>query len=90
MKRIALLFVLVLGATTFLQAQGHRSFRGTVIRMRMADCVMQRGFMATMSGGAAPPGNYLPGVHGDERQGRVCGSGTARRAFMPLAEDTNF
>ena len=90
MKRIALLFVMVLSAATFLQAQGHWSFKGTVIKMRMTDCAMQRGFMATMSGASAPAGVMCPEftVVSDKVVYVVVG----RRAeeFIPLAEDMEF
>ena len=90
MKRIALLFVMVLSAATFLQAQGHWSFKGTVIKMRMTDCAMQRGFMATMSGVSAPAGIMCPEftVMSDKVVYVVVG----RRAeeFIPLAEDMEF
>ncbi len=90
MKRIALLFVIVLSAATFLQAQGHWSFRGTVIRMRMTDCVMQRGFMATMSGVATPPGITCPEFTVMSDKVVYVVLGRRAEAFIPLAEDIEF
>jgi hypothetical protein len=90
MKRIALLFVIVLSAAVFLQAQSRWSFKGTVIKMRMADCAVQRGFMVTMSGAPAPAGVSCPEftVMSDKVVYVVLG----RRAeeFIPLAENMEF
>jgi hypothetical protein len=90
MKRIAILFVFLVSAAALTQAQGHWSFKGTVTKMRMTDCVMQRGFMAAMSGVSAPVGNTCPEytIIGDKVVYVVVG----RRAdeFIPLAEDMEF
>jgi hypothetical protein len=90
MKRITLLFVFVLAGAAMLQAQGNWSFKGTVIKMRMGDCVMQRGFLATMSGVPAALGTTCPEytVMGDKVVYVVVG----RRAeeFIPLAENIDF
>lgn len=90
MKRIGLLLILVLSAATLLQAQGHWSFKGTVSKMRMTDCTMQRGFMAAMSGVPAPAGVTCPEytVVSD----KVVYVVVARRAeeFIPLAENMEF
>jgi hypothetical protein len=52
MKRI-LLTILLLAAPALLVAQGDHREQGTVVRMRMADCMgPQHGFIAAMSGGA--------------------------------------
>lgn len=90
MKRIALLFAIVLSAASFLQAQGHWSFKGTVIKMRMTDCVMQRGFMATMSGVPAPAGVTCPEftVWSDKVVYVVVGRHAEE--FIPLAENIEF
>jgi hypothetical protein len=89
MKRITLLFVFILGTTAILQAQGNWPFRGTVIKMRMTDCVMQHGFMATMSG-VVPAGTSCPEytVMTDKVVYVVVG----RRAeeFIPLSEEMDF
>jgi hypothetical protein len=90
MKRITLLFVFVLGAAAMLQAQGMWSFKGTVIKMRMADCVAQHSFLAAVSGVPAPVGASCPEytVMGDKVVYVVVG----RRAeeFIPLAENIDF
>lgn len=90
MKRIPVMFLFVVTSVAFLQAQTNLSVKGTVTRMRMTECVLQRGFVAAMSGAPAPLGATCPeytlandkvvyevvGRHGDE--------------FMPLAEDVHF
>ncbi len=90
MKRITLLFVFVLGAAALMQAQGHWSFKGTVIKMRMADCTAQHGFIAAMSGTSVQPGKNCPEytILSDKVVYVVVG----RRAeeFMPLAENMDF
>ena len=90
MKRMALLFVMVLSAATFLQAQGHWSFKGTVIKMRMTDCAMQRGFMATMSGVSAPAGIMCPEFTVMSDKVVYVVVGRSGEEFIPLAEDMEF
>ena len=52
MKRTLLCFVL-LSVPVFLSAQTHSQPQGTIVRMRMTNCLgPQHGFMATMSGDA--------------------------------------
>lgn len=90
MKRIALLFMFVLGAACLLQAQVPWSFKGTVTKMRMADCTMQRGFKVAMSGSPAQsPGNCPEYTIMSEKVVYVV---VARQteAFLPLAENIEF
>jgi hypothetical protein len=52
MKRITILILLLYNALPLVHAQGKTHQIGTVVRMRMTDCMStQHGFMATMSGG---------------------------------------
>lgn len=90
MKHTSLLFVFLLGVTTVLQAQGNWSLRGTVIKMRMVDCVPQGGFMATMSGVPVLAGITCPEytVMSDKVVYVVVGRRTEQ--FIPLSENTNF
>lgn len=90
MKRIGLLFILVLCAAVGLQAQGNWSFKGTVTKMKMTDCLMQRGFMTVMSGVPAAAGLTCPEytVMSDKVVYVVVGRHT--EAFIPLAEDQVF
>jgi len=90
MKRIALLFVFVYGAAVGLQAQGSWSFKGTVIQMRMTDCVMQRGFMATMSGVAAAVGIQCPEYTVMSDKVVYVVVGLRSEEFIPLAENKEF
>jgi hypothetical protein len=89
MKRKTLLLVFVLCAAAAMQAQSRWSFKGTVIRMRMAGCVMQNGFRASlemipMSGMNCP--EYT--VMGSKVVYVVVGRRTEE--FIPLAEDMDF
>jgi hypothetical protein len=90
MKRAACLFIFVVSAAALLSAQGPWSFKGTVTKMRMTDCTMQRGFIASVAG-AQPQGTgncpeYT--VVSDKVVYVVVG----RRAedFIPLAENMEF
>jgi hypothetical protein len=88
MKRIALLFLFVAGAAALLQAQG--SFKGTVTRMRMTECVAQHSFMAAVSGTPIQAGTTCPEytVMSDKVVYVVVGRHTEE--FMPLAENMDF
>ena len=89
MKRIALLFLFMLGTISVVQAQGRWSFKGTVTRMRMADCTAQHNFMAAMSGVPAAAGTcpeYT--IMGDKVVYVVVGR--RNDEFMPLAENMDF
>jgi hypothetical protein len=88
MKRITLLFIFVLGAAALTQAEERWSFKGTVIKMRMAEC-QGHGFMAAMSGAPEPVKNcpeYT--VMTDKVVYVVVGKRTEE--FMPLAENMDF
>ncbi len=90
MKRISLLIIFALSAATLSHAQGNWAFKGSVTRMRMADCTMQHGFMATMSGVPVQMGATCPEytVVSDKVVYVVVG----RRGdeFIPLAENMEF
>ena len=90
MKRMTLLVTFVLSAAVILQAQGDWSFKGTVIRMRMAECTLQRGFMAAMSGSPAQGAGSCPEytIVGDKVVYVVVGRHTEE--FIPLAENMEF
>jgi hypothetical protein len=89
-KRVALLFIFVMSAAALLQAQGQWSFKGTVIKMRMTDCTMQRGLMAAMSGVPAQTGATCPEytVMSDKVVYVVVGRHSEE--FIPLAENMEF
>jgi glucosamine 6-phosphate synthetase-like amidotransferase/phosphosugar isomerase protein len=90
MKRIALIFIFAWSVASAAQAQGNWSFKGTVTRMRMTDCVMHTGFMATMSGVPAPAGITCPEytLMSDKVVYVVVGRRTDE--FIPLAENMVF
>jgi hypothetical protein len=89
MKRIPLLFVLFLCSTAAMQAQSQWSFKGTVIKMKMTDCVVPPGFRATL-GGIPPSSLTCPQytVMSDRVVYIVVGRHT--EAFIPLAENMDF
>lgn len=90
MKRIVFLFIFALSAGAALQAQGNWSFKGTVTNMRMTDCVMQRGFMATMSGVSAPAGVTCPEYTLKSDKVVYIVVGRRSEEFIPLAENMVF
>jgi hypothetical protein len=91
MKRLVFsIFLLVVPA--FLSAQTHSVQKGTIIRMRVTDCLgPQHSFMATMSGGAnVQPGALCPEyVLVSDRVVYVI-SGKSSEQLVPLAEITRF
>jgi hypothetical protein len=90
MKRMTVLIVLVLGAATLMQAQSRWSFRGTVIKMRMADCAAQHGFMVAMSGAPGPIGGTCPEYTIMSDKVVYVVVGRRAEAFIPLAENMDF
>jgi hypothetical protein len=88
MKRIALLFVFLLCAAAVLPAESRWSFKGTVIRMRMTNCVVQTGFKALA--GIPPAETTCPEytVMSDKVVYVVVGRRTEE--FIPLAENVEF
>ncbi len=90
MKRIALLFIFAFSTAAALQAQANWSFKGTVIKMRSTDCVLQRSFMAAMSGVSAPAGVTCPEYTVMSDKVVYVVIGRRSEAFIPLAEDRQF
>jgi hypothetical protein len=89
-KRVSLLFIFVMCAAALVQAQGSWSFKGTVIKMRMADCAAQHSFMVAMSGVPAQTAATCPEytVMSDKVVYVVVGRHTEE--FIPLAENMEF
>lgn len=89
MKRIGFLFFFI-STAALLQAQGHWSFKGTVTKMRMTECVMHRGFVVVMSGVPAQAGATCPEytVMNDKVVYVVVGRHSEE--FIPLAENIQF
>ena len=93
MKRIFGVLIL-LALPALLAAQSHHPQHGTIIRMRMTQCLgPQHGFMAAMSGGgaalpeqAAPCPEYV--LETDQVVYVI--SGKSSEALLPLAEVTRF
>ena len=91
MKR-TLFCILVLTFPIFLFAESHSREEGTIVRMRMTDCIgPQHAFMAVMSGGAkVDTGEQCPEyVLVSDRVVYVI-SGKTSDQLIPLAEVTRF
>lgn len=89
MKR-TLLFIFLLAAAGLLQAQSKWSFKGTVIKMHMAECAAQHGFMVTMSGGQGPSMTTCPEYTIMSDKVVYVVEGRQKDAFIPLAENMDF
>jgi hypothetical protein len=91
MKR-TLCCIFMLAFPVFLSAQNHSHQQGTIIRMRMTDCLgPQHGFMAVMSGeGKVEAGAMCPEyvLVGDKVVYVI--SGKTSDQLIPLAEITRF
>jgi hypothetical protein len=90
MKRVALLIIFLLSAAAFLQAQRQFSFRGTVTKMRMTSCVMQRGLMAAMSGTPGQTAGNCPEYTVVSNKVVYVVVGRRAEDFIPLAENIEF
>ena len=91
MKR-TLLCMLLLATPALLFAQNHTHQQGTIIRMRMTDCMgPQHGFMAAMAGGAAVQATEIcpEYVLVADKVVYVI-SGKSSDQLIPLAETTYF
>jgi hypothetical protein len=90
MKR-TLLWMLVLAFPVYLSAQNHSQQQGTIVRMRMTDCVgPQHGFVTLMSGAKVETGATCPEyVLVGDRVVYVI-SGKTSDQLIPLAEVTRF
>jgi hypothetical protein len=89
MKRRTLLFVFILCAAVATQAQSRWSFKGTVIRMRMTDCVSPGGFRASLQ--AVPmPGLSCPEYTVMSSDVVYVVVGRHTEEFIPLAENMDF
>jgi len=92
MKR-TLLCMLLLATPALLFAQNHTHQQGTIIRMRMTDCMgPQHGFMAAMSGGAGKveTGTLCPEYVLVADKVVYVISGKTGDQLIPLAESTPF
>jgi hypothetical protein len=87
-----LLCVVLLASPVFLSAQTHSQQQGTIVRMRMTDCLgPQHGFMVTMSGGAKmEPGLLCPEYVLLADKVVYVISGKSSEQLIPLAEVTRF
>ena len=90
MKRTLLCIFLL--AVPVLSAQTHSQQQGTIVRMRMTNCLgPQHGFMATMSGDAkAETGLLCPEYVLVADKVVYVSSGKSSEQLIPLAEETRF
>jgi hypothetical protein len=91
MKRWLLLAVLFCSSLPFLLAQTRTHQQGTVVRMRMADCIPQHRLMAALSGGVrVPTGERCPEyvLVTDKVVYTIIGKESDQ--LLPLAESTRF
>jgi len=92
MKRILLLMVLCCTSSSFLHAQTSANTQGTIVRMRMTECMPEdHGFMAAMSGGARveTSGECPEYVVLADKVVYVI-TGKSSDQLLPLAESTRF
>jgi hypothetical protein len=90
MKR-TLLCNFLLAFPVFLSAQTHSQQQGTIVRMRMTDCLGPHGFMATMSGGGKmEPALLCPEYVLVADKVVYVISGKSSQQLIPLAEVTRF
>lgn len=91
MKRI-LLSILLIALSTFLLAQNQHREHGTIVRMRMTECMgLQHGFMAAMAGGAnVEAGALCPEYVLVAEKVVYVITGKSSDQLIPLAETTYF
>ena len=91
MKRAWLYVLLFCTSATVMEAQGSIYQHGTIIRMRMAECLAQRGFMAKLSGDSAPQtGELCPEYTLITEKVVYVIVGKASTQLIPLAETVDF
>ena len=91
MKRTILMVPLLSVASSTLLAQSNEHQKGTIIRMRMAECMPQHNFMTHMSGGAGVGTPVLCPEYVLMRDKVVYAiSGKSSNQLLPLAEITKF
>lgn len=91
MKPVLFSIALLLMLPTLVAAQAHKNQEGTIVRMRMTDCLgPEHGFMAAMSGGKVEPGALCPEYVLIADQVVYVISGKSSEALIPLAETTRF
>lgn len=88
MKRVPLLVVLLLCTAAAVQAESPWSFKGTVVKMRMTECLVQ-GFRASMSGLPAAAASCPEYTLMSDKVVYVV-VGRRSEAFIPLAENMDF
>jgi hypothetical protein len=89
MKRVLFLLLVLLCTAAALPAENPWSFKGTVVKMRMTECLVPAGFRATMSG--LPPSAFTCPEY-TVMSDRVVYVIVGRRteSFIPLAENMDF
>jgi len=90
MKRIVLSILLVV-SPALLFAQNHQREQGTIVRMRMTDCMgPQHGFVAAMAGGNVQASDLCPEYVLVADKVVYVITGKSSEQLIPLAETTYF
>ena len=89
MKRVSLLFVLALCVPATVVAENEWSFKGTVVKMEMTECMQATGFKAAMAGRPAAVANCPQYTVMSPTVVYVV-LGRHTQAFIPLAQDLDF
>jgi len=91
MKRSLLVVVVLCALSSLLAAENRARQEGTIVRMRMADCIApQHAFMSAMSGVAAPAGESCPEYVLVTNSVVYVIVGRSSDQLVPLAESTPF
>jgi len=91
MKRSLLLVVVLCVLSTLAFAENRPRQEGTIVRMRMAECIgAQHAFMSAMSGQAAPAGESCPEYVLVTKSVVYVIVGKSSDQLVPLAESTLF
>jgi hypothetical protein len=91
MKKTVLLLLAGCSLVNILHAQIGVYQQGTIVRMRMTECMVERGFMAALSGGQQPPPPELcPEYTLVASKVVYVIVGKKSNELLPLAEHTDF
>ncbi len=89
MKRVSLLFILALCLPAAVQAENKWSFKGTVVKMEMTECIVATGFKASLAGRPASVASCPEYTVMSPTVVYVV-VGRHTEAFIPLAQDMDF
>jgi len=90
MKRSVLILVLLCSLPMLLQGENRSRQQGTIVRMRMVDCMAQHAFMSAMSGAPQMPSESCPEYVLVTNSVVYVIIGKNSNQLLPLAESTYF